>query len=240
MGEFHFLSSEDDASDANGPPSQGLPDVEGEAWDAYSRAIVGAAERISLSVVGVRVYPKDHAPGSGINSGRRDGGHGSGFVLTPDGYVLTNSHVVHGAGRIEITLFDGSSYEGRLVGDDPDTDIAVVRINAPDLIPVTLGDSGKIRVGQLVIAVGNPYGFHCTVTAGVVSALGRSLRAPTGRLIDSVIQTDAALNPGNSGGPLVDSRGEVIGINTAMLMPAVAADSTTESAFRRSGKSQRT
>jgi S1-C subfamily serine protease len=220
MPEFRFLSSDDDAAHANGLARAGRPDTEDEIWDAYSRSVVGAAEKISPSVVGVRVYPKNMAPGSAPNSMRRDGGHGSGFVLTPDGYVLTNSHVVHGAGGIEVTLADGSAYEGRLVGNDPDTDIAVVRINTTDLVPAALGDSRKLRVGQLAIAVGNPYGFHCTVTAGVVSALGRSLRAPTGRLIDNVIQTDAALNPGNSGGPLVDSKGDVIGINTAMLMPA--------------------
>ncbi len=220
MGKSRFLSSEDDASDAKGLARANRPDGEDETWDAYSRAIVDAADRISPSVVGVRVYTKDASPREGSASPRRDAGQGSGFVLTPDGYVITNSHVVHGAGRIEITLSDGASFEGRPVGDDPDTDIAVVRVNAPDLVPARLGDSRKVRVGQLAIAVGNPYGFQCTVTTGVVSALGRSLRAPTGRLIDNVIQTDAALNPGNSGGPLVDSKGDVIGINTAMLTPA--------------------
>jgi S1-C subfamily serine protease len=220
MKRIRSLSSGDELREVADTFHTTAPETEAEALDAYSRAIVGAVEKISSSVVGVRVYPKDTPAVPPAGPRRREGGHGSGFVLTPDGYVLTNSHVVHGAKRIEVTLSDGVSYEGRPVGDDPDTDIAVVRITAPDLVPVALGDSRVLRVGQLVIAVGNPYGFHWSVTAGVVSALGRSLRAPTGRLIENVIQTDAALNPGNSGGPLVDWRGEVVGVNTAMLMPA--------------------
>jgi S1-C subfamily serine protease len=207
-GGVDFVSTEPNGRNGPAPPR---PNDDATLLDAYSAAVVSVVDSVGPTVVGVRTSRGRGSPGDGS---------GSGVIVASDGYILTNSHVVHGASKFEVSLIDGRRLPASLTGDDPASDLAVIRAEGQGLPAAHFTQSARLRVGQLVIAIGNPFGFQSTVSAGVVSALGRSLRSTTGRLIDNIIQTDVALNPGNSGGPLVDSRGFVVGVNTAIFAMA--------------------
>ncbi|MEZ4921243.1 MAG: trypsin-like peptidase domain-containing protein [Saprospiraceae bacterium] len=213
---FQFIS------DQPGVPNESRKDIpaDGALLDAYSQTVSGVARQVSKSVAHLNVQKPAAANRGKQRQPNPQGGSGSGFLISSDGYLVTNSHVVHGAEAIQATLPDGRGFKAELVGDDPATDLAVLKINGDGFSGLAFGESHQLQVGQIAIAIGNPYGFQYSLTAGVVSALGRTLRSQSGRLIDDVIQTDAALNPGNSGGPLVDSLGRVIGVNTAVILPA--------------------
>jgi S1-C subfamily serine protease len=210
---FGFLAG-DEASSAPVPDAAVDAGGDDALLDSYSASVTGAVARVAPAVAHLRIVDKRRGLGGGLAAS------GSGFLITPDGYLITNSHVAGGVASIEVTLSDGRTANAELIGDDPDSDLAVLKVAATDLAWCRFGDSRRVRVGQIAVAIGSPYGFQHTVTAGIVSGLGRSMRARTGRMLDNVLQTDAALNPGNSGGPLVDARGEVIGVNTAVIVAA--------------------
>ena len=217
MSQFISATTPQNHSDNHFPQTPTLQ-TDALLLDAYSRTVVGVSQAVSPSVVQMKVVKK---PNPQVRQGQQQPfGTGSGFIISTDGFIVTNSHVVSGAEKIEVVLQDGREFTGQLVGEDPATDLALVQINGDNMRAVRFGKSEGLQVGQLAVAIGNPFGFQYTVTAGVISALGRTLRSESGRLIDDVIQTDAALNPGNSGGPLVDSSGLVIGVNTAVILPA--------------------